>query len=281
MVALLIAYLAAPGATEQVATRSTDLSAWLANRVSLMDDSDPYRPPTSTERSIGVQALKAQEAGTRPSGSAAKIGITASTGTDAATGRAYSMLASETETDRAWGAVIVDRSRPVRLVIEIPHPKDDINTPLIGLSLFRKVPGSALVVAGSTRNAGTDADAAHYTDTMFQAYAGHLAVETGKEVQVHGFADASLPGVDAIPSPGPTTASTLQSATVKALSNAGLSVCDGSSSTCGNLRGTTNVQGAAAKARGSKFLHIETSRTVRESAANRATIVAAVAGTWG
>lgn len=281
VVALLVAYLSSPATAATQTTQATDLGAWLAHRVSLMDSSDPYRVPTTYEKSVAANALKAQDAGTAVSTDAAKIGITASKGTDAATGRPYTMLASETDTERSWGAVVVDRSKPVRLVIEIPHPKDDINTSLIGLSLFRKVPGSALVVAGTKRDAGTDADMAHTTNSVFQAYAAHEAVQAGKEAQIHGFADSALPGINAIPSPGPTTATSLHSAVASALTSRGLTVCKGWVSYCGDLRGTTNAQGSAAKARGSQFLHIETSRTVRDSSTSRDKVASAIAATWG
>lgn len=282
MAALLLAYVLFPPLDDRpLASTSTSLGTILAHRVSLMDDGDPYRAPTATERAIGVQALQAREDGKRPAAAAARIGITASVGVDATTGRPYSMLASETETNRAWGVVILDRSKPLSLVIEIPHPKDDINTALVGLDLFRKVPGSALIVAGATRHAGKDADVAHAANSMFQAYAGHLAVQTGREVQVHGFVDKSLPGIDAIPSPGPTSATLMHTTAGTALTVDGIRSCMGWTSNCGNLLGTENVQGAAAKARGSKFLHIETSRTARDSATDRAKIASAIGTTWG
>lgn len=280
--AVLVATLLAPGVTERpVATSTTDLRAWLGHRVSLMDDSDPYRTPTDTERSIGAHALLARENGKRLSSDASSIGLSATSGVDSSTGRRFSILASETETNRSWGAVILDRSRPVRLVIEVPHPKDDINTWLVGLTLFRKVSGSALVVAGSTRHAGTGADVAHAWTSMFQSYAGHLARQAGREVQIHGYADSSLPGVDAVPSPGPTSRSALHTEAYAALTADGENACPGMTSDCGNLLGTKNRQGTAAKGRGSKFLHIETSRTARDSSSDRVKIASAVASTWG
>lgn len=285
---LVAAYLASPVTGDGVQLRSaqrTDLASLLAHRVALMDDSDPYRAPTSHEQYVGAKAALAEMSGSSTEREAAataasKIGITASNGTDSATGRPYAMLASETDTARSWGEVIIDKSRATRLVIEIPHPKDDLNTWILGLDLYRKVPGSALVVTGATRHAGAHSDAAHYADTMFQAYAGHLAKAAGKEVQIHGYANKSLPNVDAIPSAGPTTAYAAHAAAASKLTSDSLDVCRGWREYCGDLRGTTNVQGKYAKARGSRFLHIETSKTAREYRTNRAKIVNSLAATW-
>lgn len=255
----------------------------LAHRVSLMDDSDPYRAPTQHEKYVAAKALSTYLSG-KPNKSllaaASRIGITATSGVDSATGRKYKMLSSETDTSRSWGEVIVDRPAWIRQVIEIPHPKDDLNTWILGINLYRKMPGSVLVVAGSSRHAGTGADVAHNKMSIFQVYGGHLARHSMKEVQIHGFANSSLPGVEAIPSPGPTTAYSAHAKEASKLVSENMDICKGWVSKCGDLRGTKNVQGTYAKYRHSRFLHIETSKTARENSTNRAKIVNSIASTW-
>jgi len=56
-----------------------------------------------------------------------------------------------------------------------------------------------------------------------------------------------------------------------------VTVCRAWARACGRLEGTTNVQGRAAAERGSVFVHVELSNSVRADAARRAVVVEALA----
>ncbi|MPZ83562.1 MAG: hypothetical protein GEV28_25480 [Actinophytocola sp.] len=250
------------------------LQKWLSARVGDMQAADPYRPPLPAELEAGVLGLRAVLAG-EATDSLAALGFTVSPGVG--DGRPYTLVADGADTERSWGAVVLPDGAP-RLVVEVPHPKSDLRTAQLGLELFRAVPGSALLLAGAHRHAGGGAaDVAHRTDSMFHVWAAALAAP---EVQVHGYAAASLPGVDAVASAGAGSVTPAHEALRDALVAQGFRVCAGWVDAGGELEGTTNVQGIAATERGTPFLHLELAPALRTDPAGRAAAVAAIAGTW-
>lgn len=140
------------------------------------------------------------------------LGYTVRMGTDR-TGRGLVLLANEPRAERGWGLYVVEPSRPVTVVIEVPHPAFDLRSEAIGVALFDRTPGALLAVAGTHRRAaGGAGDVGHREDSMFHAVTDGLAAQGLPQVQLHGFDDASLPGVDVVLSAGATNASaTLES----------------------------------------------------------------------
>jgi hypothetical protein len=247
------------------------LGTWLLDRLRAMSPDDPYRPPSPAERDAGAAGLRAVLAGEHAPGLAG-LGFTV------ADGRGCTVIAGETGTDRAWGAVVVDGSGPPRRVIAVPHPIADRLTAAVGLALFQAAPGSALLLAGTHRRAsGGAADVAHRTDSMFHVFAGVLAEHAPVEVQPHGYAVATLPEFDVVVSPGAAELTGAHPALRDALSAKGFRVRPGWT---GLLDGASNVQGVAAAARGTAFLHLELAPRARTDPAARAEVVDAVAGTW-
>lgn len=113
----------------------------------------------------------------------------------------YYILREMLPISRGWGTYIFQKDFVNDIVIEIPHPISDRNTPLVGLGLFKALNAKALLIAGTHRNANKDgmADTAHATDSIFQAV--HLALvqeasQTYAEViflQLHGFSSDRHP----------------------------------------------------------------------------------------
>jgi hypothetical protein len=160
----------------------------------------------------------------------------------------------------------------------VPHPIADRLTAWLGLELFRAMPGSALLLAGTHRRAGGGAaDVAHRTDSMFHVFAEVLAEHAPAELQPHGYAAATLPEYDVVVSPGAAELTDAHEALRDALVAQGFRVRP---EWTGWLDGSTNVQSAAAAARGSAFLHLELAPAPRRDRGARAAIVAAVASTW-
>jgi len=240
-------------------SEATDLGAQLREFAAGLHAGDPYRPPGPAERRRLLLALHALEAG-RP---AHAPGFTVRTGNDEETGRPFGLLVNPPG-ERAWGWYLVDRSAPPRLVIEVPHPNSDLHTEEVGLALYRSVPGSVLLVAGAHRKAGDGAaDVAHHADSMFQAVASDLAGRGLPQVQLHGFHDDNLPDSDVVVSPGASEPGGYVRRVADQLAE-DFQVCRSWRQDCGRLEGTTNVQGRDAAERGTPFVHVEISRTIRD-----------------
>jgi hypothetical protein len=222
----------------------------------------PYRPPTPGERAAFVRGLLG------PPGSGAESGV------DPVTGREYTLAVLDPRGERAWGLYLVDRSAPVTLAVEVPHPANDLHTERVGLALFRRVPGAVLAVAGTHRRA---CDAAYRTDSLFHAVAVDLAARGIAQVQVHGFRDASLPGVEVVISAGAGPPSEPVRRAADRLAAGGFAVRRGWEHEDGKLQGRRNEQGLDAARRGTVFLHVELNRTVRDDPERHAALVVALA----
>lgn len=243
------------------------LQQWLVDRVRALSAEGPYRPPTAAERSRAVAALAAVLAGRRPD--LGGLPLDEHHGVDEAQ-RPFTVLA---DTGTGWGAVVL-RQAP-ELVVEVPHPGSDRRTARLGLELFHAVPGAALLVAGAHRGAGDGtADVAHRTDSLFHAFAHALALP---EIQLHGFAETSAPETDVVVSPGAGEAGALHRHVEKALAHQGFRVRHHE-----HLAGRTNVQGIAATARGTPFLHLELAPSLRLHHRDRvvSALTSAIAHAW-
>jgi hypothetical protein len=253
------------------------LDSLVTNFTSALSASQVYRSPEPGERrtaAAGFAALLDR----RSTADLAKLGFSVRDGADPATGRPYTIAVSEPGTDRAWGMYVVDRSAPPSLVVEVPHPAFDLRTELFGVDLFRRVPGAVLLVAGAHRKADdSQADVAHQEDSVFHVVATALAGRGLAQVQLHGFHDQNLPSTDVVLSSGATVAGDAARRAADRLTADGLAVCRAWEERCKGLEGTTNVQGRMASGDGTVFLHVEMSRTVRESPERRANVVRALA----
>ena len=247
------------------------LGGWLLRRLRAMSPTGPYRPPSPAERADGAAGLRALLSGEKP-------GALSGLGFEVVTDGPYTLVAGEAGTERSWGAVVLEGTVPPRQVVAVPHPVADRLTAWLGLELFRAAPGSALLMAGTHRRAsGGAADVAHRTDSMFHEFAGVLAAHAPVEVQPHGFAAETLPEFDAVVSPGAAAYDDAHTALRDALLARRFRVRP---EWTGLLDGATNVQGRAAAARGTAFLHLELAPALRTDPAARAAVVDAVARTW-
>lgn len=195
-------------------------------------------------------------------------------------GRRYAEIADRgDETRRGWGRVYVDLDTAPRYSVQVPHPVADAYTDRLGAGVLRGAPGGVLVIAGAHRRAGDgdEADVAHRQDTVFHAVTTGLVDRSLPAIQVHGYADRSVPDRDVVVSTGAGDQARPQGRTLAdALDDDGFRVCRAWERTC-PLEGRNNAQGRLAAARGVPFLHIEVSRTVRGDTTRTARAVAAMA----
>jgi hypothetical protein len=263
--------------------RKNDLEARFAAFASRLNVSQPYRDPYPDERRLALTALNHLVQGPRSDLSAAtsalrQLGFEHIENVDAATGRRYALYTDSAQDSRAWGMLLVDLSAPTRLVIEVPHPNFDLRTERMGVQLFRLTPGAILLMAGAHRNAADGkADVAHNDRSMFSALTAGLADRYLPQIQLHGFADESLPDEDAVVSTGTAPHTSAASRVAEALDRAGLATCRAWQQRCGSLEGTLNVQARAAERAGSVFIHLELNWRVRSDEGLRSAAVKAVA----
>jgi hypothetical protein len=254
---------------------ASDLTGRVRDFLAGQRESQPYRDPTAAERADASAAFAGVLDGSP--GEFAAFGFGTVEDVDVDTGRRYALYTNGSG-DRAWSAILVDLSAPVRLAIEVPHPRTDIDTEWVGLDLFRKVPGSVVLFAGAHRRAGGGAaDVAHNEDSFFHALSVTLAERAVPQIQVHGFADLNLPDANAVVSTGNDNPNPLATRIAAELDTRDVTACRAWQRACGRLEGTTNVQGRAAAERGSVFVHVELSNSVRSDADRRAAVVQALA----
>lgn len=291
--AALILLAAAAGAWACARLTATDGSSYAGRNApvdpatlierlaSEMSADGPYRDPKREERSQAARAARSllDDLGetSAPASAFGALGFAAYHGTDPATGRPFSLYIADGHDERAWGAVLVDRSTRPRLVVGVPHPVFDIDTEKLGIAIHRRVPGSVLLVAGAHRGAAEGrADVAHNPRSVFHVVATEFARSGVPQVQVHGFADDTVPETEVIVSTGaaPTTEEARDVASM--LRRAGLVICRAWSQPCGPLEGTTNEQGRAAQDLDAPFIHVELSSSLRRDPTRRELVAAAI-----
>ena len=245
-----------------------------------LDPKMPYRPPDPAERADCVAAATRWISDDSQSGATAleQLGFHCTEHVDRETNREYSLALTPPGTPRAWGVLLVDRSTPTRLLIEVPHPRADLDTEQTGVALLRRVPGAVLIMAGAHRRCSDGAaDVAHRPDSMFHAIATTLG-RTLPEVQLHGFHDESAPH-EVILSPGAGKATQPIQRVGDELAQRGLNVCRTWRQRCANLEGKSNDQGRAAAREQRVFLHVEMSRSARTDSGRQHDIVESLATT--
>ncbi|GIJ46502.1 hypothetical protein Val02_33880 [Virgisporangium aliadipatigenens] len=289
MVGVLLLVLTACGASgvaRSLPVNDDDPASVIAHAVASLDKFGPYRDPSTAEaeqgRAVARLILDAPADTAGLDRAFGGLGYTPKHGTDPATGRPYAMYTMPTDAEPAWGTVLIDRTRPVRAVVEVPHPAADLHTEVIGTALHRLLPGSVLLVAGAHRDAaGGKGDVAHNDRSMFHILATEFAGRGIPQIQLHGFADRNLPEREAVVSTGSGPTSALAEGVAAAFGRAGFNTCRAWAEPCGRLEGTRNEQGIAAAAAGAAFLHVELGYAVRSNPSRRDLVAKAVVDALG
>ena len=281
---LLIAVVAglAVGCSEPAEER-VDLDEVIDSQVASLSPEGPYRDPKKAERETAREAvgllLAASPDRDRAGQLLEEIGYRVTHGVDAVDGRQYVMFTAADDT--GWAGMIVDPSARIGSVVEVPHPSFDRNTDKLGMSLYRTLPGSMLLIAGAHRQAaGGAGDVAHNDRSMFQVISEQVAERGVPQLQLHGFAERSLPGADAVVSTGSGPHNEYAVRVARELKAEQLQVCRAWVSRCVGLEGTTNVQSSAASEHDAEFVHLELSWSLRRDQAGRDQVRDAVTVAW-
>lgn len=270
-----------PGPGKPDASR-TDLLSDVRRFTEAMSAETGYTRPTQAERaaiSNGVQRVL-DNVPDKAGDVLAEVAYTIRERVDIATQRAFYEISDNAAVSRGWGRIMIDSSGTSRLGVEIPHPKADQDSESLGVELFRKAPGSVLVIAGAHRRAAENrvADMAHTTGSVFEELHELLVARGVPVVQLHGFANDTAPDSDVVVSAGPPLSSTFALQTAQRLEVAGLSVCKPWVTGCPGLEATTNVQARYSAEQKAEFVHVEVSKDLRETPSARDQVASALAG---
>lgn len=232
-----------------------------------------YRPASSTEATVFANWVRVTLA--KPAAeTSAPEGFSA---------RQYEaanlLLLAETRNRRGANVTVLRSDFAANVFVEVPHSFFDAGTLPIGFQLFDELGARALLINTFHRGGNDSAevrkrlalsgrspfDAAHREDSYFHI-AHRAAVQEAPDawfVQLHGFSDESVPGVDAIVSPGPTQTDVapLAQRFRAELPDFEFRVYPEEIRTLG---GTTNVQGKLNREVSAPFVHLELSARLRE-----------------
>ncbi|WP_406490595.1 hypothetical protein OHB06_00915 [Streptomyces sp. NBC_01604] len=211
---------------------------------------------------------------------------------DLAAGRTYGVLREAVPCRMCWGTFVFDLGQGTRnVLVEAPHPKSDLETETFGLEAFQGLRATALLVAGTKRDANgpvtkcafSPSDMARNHKSAFMAVHKNLMRRGVWALQYHGFIDkAGYPDVvisdgvkrvteGAAPKPGThlTRVSTeLGARGITAGIYTGGKRFDDLAATC-------NPVGTQTRAVGGIFVHLEHKPAIRKSSALRAKVVEA------
>jgi hypothetical protein len=156
---------------------------------------------------------------------------------------------------------------PARLVVEVPHPRADLHTEVLGPVLFDALHADALLVATTHRSV---ADVAHRSDTVFAGVDAAIVGAGTVVVQVHGFDESRHDGsAQVVLSSTETAPSPLLRRLADKLADADFNTCVYDGIHCRSLAGTRNVEAAHARSVGAEFVHLELATGIRSDAQQR------------
>jgi hypothetical protein len=263
--------------------------------------SEGFVEPSQSEREAFTAAMTTALYGGLPIAEMAALNYETILLRDKISGRSYIVFVEKQYNARGLGTYILG-ARPRRnIILEIPHPLFDIDTPEQGASIFEEMGARAMFISGTHRcanaavspctPAGSSAcngmtrvsDVAHYTQNFFHAaHRATLGLRTPPVViQLHGNANDSLP--DVVLSDGTSRnqdervlanrlRTALRSFNVSAGScnsqaDGGLALCGGTSVQGRLSNGSTDACTSSAVSSTGLFIHVEQQIDIRREPA--------------
>lgn len=179
------------------------------------------------------------------------------------------VLYEELPISRGWGTYIYNPGYVHNSAIQVPHPLFDMDTPEMGVKLFKALQSRWLILAGTHRyaNEGGEADMAHNEKAVFQT--AHKMSQAEWVPQLHGFNDQN-PVYDDYPeiiiSNGTTTPHEVQFNLQQSLQDRSFTVGvynEENQNDLSRLAATQNVQGRYSRNFDDKFIHLEFANPLR------------------
>ncbi len=200
--------------------------------------------------------------------------------TDGKTGSEYYALQETSGQNRGWGLYIFRAGNGSRdLVIEVPHPADDLHTDRIGIIAFARSKAKAFLMSGTHRRANRDmsSDVAHSTTSIFQAVHETVTGSSSAIIQIHGFKLVNEPGYPQIVlSPGDEVATSSVRKLSSILKARGFTTGIANEGNLRELEAATNTQGKYANNIGAVFIHLELESSIREHSGEYKKVVSAI-----
>jgi len=240
-------------------------------------DADRYVVPSEEDRTL-MRDMAAMLAAKGTAGRAEATKLAASAGFDVIDVPELTGVVLVREQDakrRGGGAYLLRLSGPPKTVVQTPHTFFDEGTLPLGCELFQRSSASALFIETAHRYKAADAndsgehpaDVAHSSQSIFQAMTeGVLRVAPKVTiVQLHGFAQRDS-GSQVVLSSGDRRGG--DPLVARAASRIGPIVGEGVKKfpeDTNELGATKNVQGAAVRASGGRFLHVEMEARLRQN----------------
>lgn len=154
--------------------------------------SNGYRTPEPRERELFLDVVEAAAGGdaAQADSALAALRYDARRLVGARSGDSLLVVAERIPVRRGWGTFVLRLSRPTPADVHVDHPLHDLDTPDVGLLLYRSCRCRWLFVAGAHRYANPDdaSDMARSEESVFQGLWERVAGSVGVAVSVHGFA---------------------------------------------------------------------------------------------
>jgi hypothetical protein len=269
-----------------IATVRGDLREFIAEfKTTLPDlDSHRYRDPSPTELAEVLASLESALGGdlTAAASGLDPHGYDLLRFEDTNEQVAHLMVRERQPMERGWALLLINLLPAAqRVLVEVPHPIWDSQSPELGIEAYLGLSGSYFLMAGAHRYAsGRDSvvsDMARSQSSLFMALHRRLADCETTTLQYHGFKADNHPGYPNIvlsngsPDP-PSILYRLQAA----LEAAGESTGVYNGQRWGDLSGRFNPQAAYSRSIGGSFFHLEHRYGVRARPHRRLAVVAAM-----
>ncbi|VVB97473.1 Uncharacterised protein [uncultured archaeon] len=182
--------------------------------------------------------------------------------------------------NRGWGLYIFRAGSGNRdLVIEVPHPVDDLRTDSIGIIAFTRSKAKAFLMSGTRRRANRDmsSDVAHSTRSIFQAVHETVTGDSTTIIQIHGFTLINEPGYPQIVlSRGNGVATSPVRKLSSIFKDRDFTTGIANEGNLKELEAATNTQGKYANSIGAVFIHLELESSIREHPVEYKKVVSAI-----
>lgn len=259
-------------------------------------NSSGYHPPDAGDRTAFLDAVQRAAGGAVEAADSALAAFRydAAVAVEAGTGDSILVVAERVPVARGWGTYVRRLSPGAAADVHVDHPHFDLDTPWVGLHLYRQCRCRWLFVAGTHRYANPDdlSDMARSESSVFQGLWERAADSAAVAVSVHGFGadnhEDPIGSSDVVLSNGGTAPGEGLAATDAArrlrdsLRAAGWTVgLAGDDDGYEGLAGTVNPQGQYANRTfgHGRWVQLELARPLRAASESRRR-VAEVVGAW-
>ncbi len=202
---------------------------------------------------------------------------------DPSLARVFIVLSEDSSVNRGWGTYLfylMPNEQYRNLLIEVPHPLFDINTPEVGILAYIKSEAMGFLIAGSHRytNRDNSSDVPWAPVSIFNTVHGQFTDLGSVAIQVHGFVQTQVrnyPQIILSRGDGVTAGPIATFASLLRDRDFTVGTYDGFQ--YGDLSGN-NQQSKHSRSVGAVFIHMEMERSIRDDKSKYSRVADAIAG---